>query len=527
MSVCAGVSSSGGVGVGVGGMVPVGGGFARASRPAAPVINYHLKAGVQYGAHKPPAQQPPQPPQPPRLRVAHAPTPLGRQSPGASGGVGGGVAGVAPGGAAGGPGGAPGGGVGGAPGAQFQRLKVEDALSYLDQVKFKFSTQPQVYNDFLDIMKEFKSQTIDTPGVIKRVSNLFKGHPELIVGFNTFLPPGYKIEVQSNGQVSVSMPSPTGLGGVGVGVGVGGVGVGVGSVGGVSVASVSGVGMGGGMMLGVTHSSQPQLLHLLPVQAPVGGAIVHNMTVSAPSANALHHISQAHQQIEAASIHHNQGCCNECNDDAVWCGAGSGGGAHAAAAGQPVEFNHAIEYVNKIKSRFSRQPDKYKRFLEILHAYQRGHRDVKEPQARQQTEQEVYSQALKHPTSVSAPAPPPQHHHLKRSPSFTSSSQIGDVGKLMRGTEAGTPAGSGAPPSKKPRCISGTPPGAGGAGGAGGVPALRDVSYAEAAKLATAQDYSFFDRARKALRSQQVYDNFLRYATPHAPSLRMQNCNVQ
>ncbi|GFN83362.1 paired amphipathic helix protein sin3a-like, partial [Plakobranchus ocellatus] len=37
---------------------------------------------------------------------------------------------------------------------------------------------------------------IDTPGVINRVSNLFKGHPDLIVGFNTFLPPGYKIEVQ-------------------------------------------------------------------------------------------------------------------------------------------------------------------------------------------------------------------------------------------------------------------------------------------------------------------------------------------
>lgn len=123
-------------------------------------------------------------------------------------------------------------------GTSFQRLKVEDALSYLDQVKFKFNTQPQVYNDFLDIMKEFKSQrfvyyafillpllilrllnnvnvicSIDTPGVIARVSNLFKGHPELIVGFNTFLPPGYKIEVQSNDQgyayqVSVSVPSP-------------------------------------------------------------------------------------------------------------------------------------------------------------------------------------------------------------------------------------------------------------------------------------------------------------------------------
>ena len=46
---------------------------------------------------------------------------------------------------------------------------------------------------------------IDTPGVINRVSNLFKGHPDLIVGFNTFLPPGYKIEVQAN-EINVHQP---------------------------------------------------------------------------------------------------------------------------------------------------------------------------------------------------------------------------------------------------------------------------------------------------------------------------------
>lgn len=38
----------------------------------------------------------------------------------------------------------PGGGVGGGAQQNFQRLKVEDALSYLDQVKYKFSDQPQV-----------------------------------------------------------------------------------------------------------------------------------------------------------------------------------------------------------------------------------------------------------------------------------------------------------------------------------------------------------------------------------------------
>lgn len=41
-----------------------------------------------------------------------------------------------------------------------------------------------------DIMKDFKSQNIDTEGVIKRVKNLFRGHRSLILGFNQFLPPG-------------------------------------------------------------------------------------------------------------------------------------------------------------------------------------------------------------------------------------------------------------------------------------------------------------------------------------------------
>lgn len=36
--------------------------------------------------------------------------------------------------------------------------RAQDALSYLDQVKVQFADQPDVYNRFLDIMKDFKSQ---------------------------------------------------------------------------------------------------------------------------------------------------------------------------------------------------------------------------------------------------------------------------------------------------------------------------------------------------------------------------------
>lgn len=41
--------------------------------------------------------------------------------------------------------------------AGYRPLNVNDALSYLDQVKVQFQSQPDVYNHFLDIMKDFKS----------------------------------------------------------------------------------------------------------------------------------------------------------------------------------------------------------------------------------------------------------------------------------------------------------------------------------------------------------------------------------
>jgi hypothetical protein len=40
----------------------------------------------------------------------------------------------------------------------WRPLNVTDALGYLDAVKSEFSEKPEVYNNFLDIMKDFKSQ---------------------------------------------------------------------------------------------------------------------------------------------------------------------------------------------------------------------------------------------------------------------------------------------------------------------------------------------------------------------------------
>ena len=147
--------------------------------------------------------------------------------------------------------------------AQRRALKVDDALRYLDTVKEIFYRDSSVYNSFLDCMKQFKKQEMDTAGVIARVIELFEGHRDLISGFNVFLPPGYRIE--------------------------------------------------------------------LPRRSGVPRVVVP-VALAYPAAPRL--------------------------------------------TGSPVEFDEAISYVTKVKSRFERQPRTYERFLDVLHNYQQQGQSV-------------------------------------------------------------------------------------------------------------------------------------------------------
>ncbi|KAL6501412.1 hypothetical protein OROGR_026545 [Orobanche gracilis] len=74
-----------------------------------------------------------------------------------------------------------------------QRLTTTDALSYLKNVKEIFQVKRDKYDDFLDVMKDFKTQRIDTSGVTLKVRELFKGYRNLILGCNMFLPKGFEI----------------------------------------------------------------------------------------------------------------------------------------------------------------------------------------------------------------------------------------------------------------------------------------------------------------------------------------------
>ncbi|EFX72567.1 hypothetical protein DAPPUDRAFT_200975 [Daphnia pulex] len=380
------------------------------------------------------------------------------------------------------------------PGAQqFQRLKVEDALSYLDQVKYKFGNQPQVYNDFLDIMKEFKSQSIDTPGVIARVSSLFRGHPELIVGFNTFLPPGYKIEV------SVSVP-----GSLGVPAHIHHITHGPVPITTTTTQQLDVVARSTPPIQQVSITTVPQLTVAAPIQQIPAVAIpVKEESSSSPQlGSAAHGYANSSSQGAAAVVNAAFGVPN---------------------ASQPVEFNHAINYVNKIKNRFQGQPDIYKQFLEILHTYQKEQRSLKEGLVSPLnyrptlTEAEVYAKVAQlfqnqedllqefgqflpdatNPSPVTETSKPP----VLASSNLTGSS-VAPPPKAPLKRPAPPPiissptVGMNLIPKKKPRLD----PGSG-----------KDNSIAEIGKFGTMNELAFFDKVRRvACRSRDVYENFLR-----------------
>lgn len=528
---------------------------------------------------------------------------------------------------------------------QFTRLRVEDALSYLDQVKIKFSSQPQVYNDFLDIMKEFKSQTIDTPGVIQRVSTLFRGHPELIVGFNTFLPPGYKIEMHSNEQVQVSMPSSTLIiqsGGniihnnnnnttsnnispivnssantnssipihfattttgsnVAANSGSGSVHIhfagnssnsSTGASGGVSGAinfstsntssnTIAGAGAAG-IHLAATGGGSTSV-QASPGAAPAAGGAIHSHqqhssssqqqqlssfshSQATPVANASSLASSnrnAHAPTHSASIvsaksplasgttgpnfppgptsKQQQPPTSAVTSDSSNTAATVN--SHATTNGgatQPVEFNHAINYVNKIKLRYQNQPEVYKQFLEILHAYQKEHKSVKEGKNSDRnclTESEVYAQVARLfqndedllqefgqflPDANSATTG--NFSSLGHSVSYpghgltTISQHVDNLAAAHRAANNDHGAIVKKPlnrpglltqplPMQAKRLGSQAPYGM---NKRFKMTSLREVTFSDAFKVGSLTEFGFFDKVRKALRSQEVFENFLR-----------------
>lgn len=140
---------------------------------------------------------------------------------------------------------------------------------------------------------------------------LFHGNPSLIQGFNTFLPPGYRIDI----------------------------------------------------------SSDPRDPNAIRVTTP-SGTTTQSTNAAPPKSSALPYLpSRAitpYQPLDTFS----QGPASTAAA-ATFLG---GLGARNVAG----EFNHAIQYLNKIKARYADDPDTYKQFLEILQTYQKEQRHIQD-----------------------------------------------------------------------------------------------------------------------------------------------------
>ena len=171
--------------------------------------------------------------------------------------------------------------------------------------------------------------SIDTPGVIQRVSRLFHGNPNLIQGFNTFLPVGYRIDISSDpldpNTITVTTPLGTTIQSINNAYG--------------RLPLGYGAPMGSGTL---SRSMTPHPLHL------------HAASPFDPSG------FSSTQTTAAASF------------------LGNLNGRDPVGKQAAGEFNHAIQYLNKIKARYVDDNNTYKQFLDILQTYQKEQRDIQD-----------------------------------------------------------------------------------------------------------------------------------------------------
>jgi len=223
---------------------------------------------------------------------------------------------------------------------------------------------------------------IDTPGVIQRVSKLFHGNPPLIQGFNTFLPAGYRIDINTDpagDPHSIIVTTPMGtttqstmhmsssvqnalsrqrdIPGFGPNLAQPFPYVGIPA----PTPTVNTLPpLGAGLPVGSRSMTPQQPFHLgAGGPLPAGPGTPYEPGFS-PG------FGQNQQTTAAASF---LGGLNKAqNPNQV----------EPAQQQPPGEFNHAIQYLNKIKARYSDDTNAYKQFLDILQTYQKEQRHLQD-----------------------------------------------------------------------------------------------------------------------------------------------------
>ncbi|CAG9530857.1 unnamed protein product [Cercopithifilaria johnstoni] len=387
----------------------------------------------------------------------------------------------------------------------IRRLRVEDALCYLDQVKQQFADAPDVYVNFLDVMKDFKSQAIDTPGVIKRVSRLFRGRPNLIIAFNTFLPPGFDVSIDG---IKVIITEPNGRR---------------------QVINENHPELSASELSEIAQSSQAAKTSS-PVHPIAGIAGDPLLTASETSASDLSSTAEAviTEQPENELIP----AVTDLQSSAVRPVAFLPNRVTAAT------YQDAVMYRNKVMSRFEERPEIYHKFLEILQRLQRLTQEGGVIQG--------YKRALE-AVEVLFDSDTDLIHEFKQQfqpsssgsgtsgPSFSTPRDMTSKGRIQKSGERSTFVVSPQPVCvPKVQNLQGTSLGKRTASMYPSTTAKRaklgsinlltyDTDVEEAAKFGTVEDYLFFDKIRKALIDNGVHENFLRCLALYNQSIISKN----
>lgn len=97
-------------------------------------------------------------------------------------------------------------------GKASEDLDLSDAMLFLSKVKDEYKHDPSTYDQFLELMRDYKHGKVEATGVIRAVSNLFKNKPNLIKGFNDFLPSDFKVwEIPRRQSMVISTKEPEDL----------------------------------------------------------------------------------------------------------------------------------------------------------------------------------------------------------------------------------------------------------------------------------------------------------------------------
>jgi len=202
------------------------------------------------------------------------------------------------------------------------------------------------------VITNSSSCRIDTPGVIQRVSRLFTGNPYLIQGFNTFLPMGYRIDISADplDPNTITVTTPLGIM--------------------TQNTNVNALNVRTGRELpALPHPNQA----LYPIPAP----LIANIPGGPASRSHTPHIFHpGHGQPPFDPMYSPGVPGPQTTAAASFLGTlnNSKGSVEQPSRGGPGEFNHAIQYLNRIKSRYGDDPNTYKQFLDILQTYQKEQR---------------------------------------------------------------------------------------------------------------------------------------------------------